>query len=552
MVWVLQARSRLNKMIATAPSQPQTSQPRRSKLAIFASVRMTVALLAFIATTVLLGAWCPQESQVGQDKVVEQFGPEMALVLHNLGITDIFHTPWFLILIGLLTVNMVACSMQRVFPKVRSLKLPMPYLGGEAIEKLPLVEKVALGAAPPRALDMLEQRLIACRYKVRRNGNALVAEFGKFGRLAPTITHIGLLTLLAGVTITSWTGFSGFQPIPVGGSLDFGSSEHSRLWIGKLPEWRVRVDASRREDYESGDPKQWYSDLTVIDGGLPVKSQQISVNNPLSYKGVDIYQSSWDLDSIVLRFNGRERRFELRQMGKVHAAFLPLEAETVLIFSIRNQQQPLRIFAKTPQWEAPRLLTEIAAGKSARLGSVELTYVSVIPVTGLQYKCDPGLPITYIAFGFIITGVLLAAVPHRQVWAYAEETGSTSNLGPNGNGTADGRVDLVPVAPGQSELTTIATVAGSTGPTPLAAGEPEPTNLGAMLEPVERLPSASAPTSIAALAPIHGQLDENPTSTPAIGCTLLVGGRSLKARTAFEKDLRKIVESMKAEAGELA
>lgn len=541
-------------MIATAPSKPQTSQPRRSRLAIFASVRMTVALLVAIATTVLLGAWCPQESQVGQDKVVEQFGPEMALTLHNLGITDIFHTPWFLLLIGLLTVNMVACSMQRVFPKVHSLKLAMPYLSGEAIEKLPLAEKLALCLSPPRALDMLEQRLVRCGYKSRRNGNALVAEFGKFGRLAPTITHIGLLTLLAGVTITSWTGFSGFQPIPVGGSLEFGSSEHSRLWIGKLPEWRVTVDASRREDYETGEPKQWYSDLTVIDGGVPVKRQQISVNNPLSYKGVDIYQSSWDLDSIVLRFNGRERRFELRQMGKVHAAFLPLEAETVLIFSIRNQQQPLRVFAKTPQWEAPRLLTEVAAGKSARLGSVELTYVGVIPVTGLQYKCDPGLPITYIAFGFIITGVLLASVPHRQVWAYAEETGSPSRSAPNGNGNGatDGRVDLVPVASRQADLATIAIAAGPADSTPPAVGQPESVSPESVLESAVSPPAAPRPTDIAALAPVHGQLDEFPTATPAIGCTLCVGGRSLKARTAFERGLRKVVDSMKAEAGELA
>ena len=44
-------------------------------------------------------------------------------------------------------------------------------------------------------------------------------------------------------------------------------------------------------------------------------------------------------------------------------------------------------------------------------------YVKCVPVTGLQYKCDPGLPITYVAFAFITVGVMLAAIPHRQVWA---------------------------------------------------------------------------------------------------------------------------------------
>jgi len=55
-----------------------------------------------------------------------------------------------------------------------------------------------------------------------------------------------------------------------------------------------------------------------------------------------------------------------------------------------------------------------------------------VPVTGLQYKCDPGLWITYIAFGFIIAGVMLAAVPHRQVWAQfvpGENEGGTLYVG---------------------------------------------------------------------------------------------------------------------------
>ena len=70
-----------------------------------------------------------------------------------------------------------------------------------------------------------------------------------------------------------------------------------------------------------------------------------------------------------------------------------------------------------PSGRAPRLLAQIAPGQSTNLGAVKLKYEGVIPITGLQYKSDPGLPITYIAFGFIMLGVMLAAVPHRHVWA---------------------------------------------------------------------------------------------------------------------------------------
>ena len=401
----------------------QKTTSGKSEFSIFASVKLTIVLLVLVAITVLVGAWCPQESQVGQEKVIEQFGRDLAVEFKRWGISDIFHTPWFLGLIGLLTINMIAGSVQRVFPKLKLLAVPLPFLSIEQIEKFPASRKLTLAnTSKEQALAELAQAIKQAGYRVKVQDNKITAEHGKIGRLAPTVTHIGLLSLLAGVTITSWTGFNGFQPIPEGGSLTFESSEHSKLWIGKLPNWRVRVDSSYREDYKSGDVKQWYSKLTVIDNhGKEVKHQEISVNNPLSYEGVDIYQSSWGLDKLVLDFNGFPRIFDLRPMGKVNAAFLPLDAGTILIFSVKDQKSPLKIFAKTPQWQAPRLLTELPLNHAAKLGQVKVGYVKTIAISGLQYKSDPGLPITYVAFGFIMLGVTLTLFRYWKVWACVQE-----------------------------------------------------------------------------------------------------------------------------------
>ena len=391
---------------------------KKSKLAIFASVRLTVTLLSLIAITVLVGAWCPQESQVGQEKVIEQFGEDMAMFLIKAGVADIFHTPFFLLLIGLLTVNMIACSFQRVFPKVRLLKQPMPFLGSQSVKKLPWSSQVNLRVEAQTLKSILSKELGNQHYVTTWQENRLQAEFGKIGRLAPTITHIGLLSLLAGVTITSWTGFSGFSPVLLNDYLSFQDAKHSTLWLGRLPEWRVRVNSTSRVDYPTGEAKQWFSDLSVVDSqNKTLARQEISVNNPLSYDGVDIYQSSWGLDKLLLRFNGQTRTFNLRQMGKLYAAFLPLGENCILIFSVHDQKTPLRLFAKRPDWPSPRLLGEIPLNKEIKLGSVSLQYLQTVPITGLQYKSDPGLIVTFVAFAFIITGVILAAVPHRLVWA---------------------------------------------------------------------------------------------------------------------------------------
>ena len=250
--------------MVTAVSSAKKQEQPWLRLSLFASVKLTIVLMTLIATTVLIGAWCPQESQVGRQKVIEQFGPQVGQEMIKLGIADIFHSPWFLGLIGMLTVNMVACSVQRVFPKVRLLTQPMVFLGQREITKMPVFDETRLAMQPGEALVALQTKLEKSGYSVVANGNKLTAHWGKFGRLAATVTHIGLLSLLGGVTVTSWTGFTGFQSVPLHSDLSFEDSEHSKQWLGHLPPWRVHVDATRRENYETGDPKQWYSTLSVI------------------------------------------------------------------------------------------------------------------------------------------------------------------------------------------------------------------------------------------------------------------------------------------------
>ena len=144
----------------------------------FASVKLTVSCLTLIAATVLLGAWCPQEAAGGQEKVIEQFGEEWGMRFIQWGISDIFHSPWFLGLIATLTINMVACSVQRVFPKVRLLRQPMPFLAAREIGRLPYNAHFGVAVPMDTVLQALTQKLRRQGYVVRRDGNRLTAEFG--------------------------------------------------------------------------------------------------------------------------------------------------------------------------------------------------------------------------------------------------------------------------------------------------------------------------------------------------------------------------------------
>lgn len=397
----------------------KTTKPEARKISPLASVQLSVFLMTLMAATVLLGAWCPQEAQVGQDKVFQAFDRKTAEFLVRSGISDIFHSAWFLTLTAMMTVNMIVVSFQRVFPKLKNYTREMPYLGSKEIGKLsyqlnfPLKSEGVTG----EVFEELTSKLKRLGYKVQRQDNRLKAEYGRMGRLAATVTHIGLLSLLAGISITNWTGFNGFRPVLLGESLTFEDAKHANWWVGKLPQWKARVDSTRRENYPTGEAKQWYSVLSVVDkDGKVLKTGEISVNNPLSYEGTDIYQSSWGLDQLVISFNGKEETLNLQSMGQKYAAFMPLDPETMMILSLSSEGKELRVFAKRKEWETPKMLGLIPLGQALSLGGVDLKFEKVLPVTGLQYKCDPGLPLTYVAFIIVMTGVLLASIPHRHLW----------------------------------------------------------------------------------------------------------------------------------------
>jgi len=503
-----------------------TNDPTPKKISVFASLEMAVTFMSLTAITVLIGAWCPQEAVVGREKVFEAFAPDVAKFLIKYGVSDIFHSPWFLFLIAMLTLNMVAVSFQRVFPKVKLLKQVMPFLKGRQIENMPVARKIYLGNySSSAAMSFVVNELAKRKFTVKVDEQSLTAESGKYGRLAATITHIGLLTLLAGVTVTSWTGYSGFQPVLLGETMLMSGSQHSKLWIGKLPTWGVRVDSTRRENYPSGEPKQWYSNLSIVDEkGKVLKQGEISVNNPLSYDGTDIYQSSWGIDAVEVSFNGHPQRMQVQPMGKRYAAFLPLDQSTVFIFSVLDTTAPMRVFAKRPDWEAPKLISELKPGESVTLGTVKLKFDRVIPVSGLQYKNDPGLVTVYIAFAFIMVGVMLAAIPHRHIWVSVEQRSGKED-------DPDRTLQLGAVEDPDATLK-LNNVADPDATLKLSATEdPDVTlKLNATHEPTE------TPARIEA------------THEPA-GTYLYIGGKSLKAKTGFEKLIDKLVESLSQQIG---
>jgi cytochrome c biogenesis protein len=143
----------------------------------------------------------------------------------------------------------------------------------------------------------LGRNLVSKGYEVFLKGGSLYAFKGISGRFAPIGVHVALLAILGGAAYGALAGFEGQVMLPEGGDFLVSSALQNApvaLPGSPLPGGANRVLRLDKFviDYRSdGSIGQFRSVLTQLDlDGRRLGQQEISVNQPLRFGGVTVYQ----------------------------------------------------------------------------------------------------------------------------------------------------------------------------------------------------------------------------------------------------------------------
>lgn len=413
----------------------------------FSSVKLAITLFIFLAATTLIGTVLPEEPMVGTSELIKKYGLEKYRLLKGFGLTDVFHSWWYLVLLTALGINLTVASFRRVFPKWR-IAFAWPVEIEEAnIKNLPINCELSLNNG--FGLSNLEKKLKEKNYKTKISGKTLLAVKGGWHRLGASVTHVGILTLLIGCALSTLTGFNGMAQVAENEGFyltDLGdksaqirSSEPENwlapvskmpLWLGKIPSYLIKVNKTWRVDYESGQPKQWYSDLSVFDQNKKeLIRKTVHVNEPLEFMGLDIYQSNWGKFSQI-SFNGESVTLPLENLHGEDVIILPLGEGIGLKLKV-VENDILELYSVSANSTKQKYLGKVEKGKKLQLGPLSIGYSGTQTLTGLQFKSNPGGILIYPGLFFMIFGVLIAFGSRKQIWAQINESNTKIIIGGN-------------------------------------------------------------------------------------------------------------------------
>ncbi len=257
------------------------------------SVKLAIWIIIVLAVTSILGTVIQQNQP--PEKYRQVYEDWAYNLMDRVNLFDMYHSWWFLLLLCLFTLNLTCCTIDRLPRVIRTVRKPKWILDDATENSLPLKERWKRKGDVPHWTDNYKAALtrVFAAPKVTEADGAvhLYAERGVYSRFGAYATHAGIVIVFIGAIIGNVFGFKSYVNIPDGkeaSHLDArGGKEHINL------PFSVRNNRFWVETYPSGQPKKYASDLSVIESGREVLRKTITVNDPLVYKGIWFYQSSY-------------------------------------------------------------------------------------------------------------------------------------------------------------------------------------------------------------------------------------------------------------------
>ncbi|MFW5982138.1 MAG: cytochrome c biogenesis protein ResB [Halanaerobiaceae bacterium] len=407
---------------------------------IIYSMKTALFLLILIALVSVVGTIIPQgNSQIWYQ---ENYSTFIFHLIDIFKLDNIYHSLCFLGLFGLLSLNLIGCSISRLGSLIK--KMRKPYFQGNKIltvsEDIQIIKSRLQEMGYKKIYFVKSESLLddkqTKKTEAKSNDNQakksekpdmIYASRAKPGFLGSWLTHLGFLLIIIFYCI----------------GLIFGTSILISIVPGDLKEldeldFAIRLDDFQidyREDYSID---QYYSHVQVFSENNRI-DHTISVNNPLSFNGYGIYQlaTGWAAniqllieDEFIKEFSLLEgEMYDLRD--KLQLRFLKFLPDPVFIHGSLRNRSPLPVSPHLIYqiWEGEQLVDMglIKMGEKKSWHNIGFYFTQPQRYTSLEVKKDPGIKGVFLGGIILLIGMIFSFyINPRSVVVRADQQGNSS------------------------------------------------------------------------------------------------------------------------------
>ena len=312
----------------------------RAGVELLSSMRLAITLFVLICTAAGIGTVLKQNEPI--NNYINQFGPFWAEVFYKASLSAIYSSWWFVLSVAILVISTSLCVTRNIPKIMRDWGIFKEDIRAQSLKAFGHTAQANLSESPQAAAQRIGQMLAGGGWKVklqeRKNSDAshegqsswmVAAKAGRVNKLGYIAAHSAIVLVCIGglldgdlivkaqMLLNGKTAYSG------GGLISDVKPEHrlspsnptfranllvaegaqsstailnqgTGVLIQDLP-FSIELKKFVVEHYSTGMPKLFASDIVIHDKETGAKTPaRVEVNHPVNYKGIEIFQSSFD------------------------------------------------------------------------------------------------------------------------------------------------------------------------------------------------------------------------------------------------------------------
>lgn len=403
-----------------------------------ANLKLAIIILLTLALFSSIGSIIEQnkEPQFYQNHYnFEIFGIPFYQIILRFSFQNIYTSYWFLSLLFLLAISLISCTILQQLPTLKFSKRYYFYKQQSQYKKLLIKLK-----SNKVCKTQLSSKLVDQKYSLFFQKNCIYAYKGLISRLGPIIVHFSLIFILIGSTISALKGFTAQELIPKSEIFHIQNIVKNGAFA-QIPQNSFRVNDFWSIYSSKGDITQFYSDISVLDNQAnEIKRKTISVNNPLLFKDLLLYQSDWGIVGFRTEIKnkntnsiGQVIQIPVLKLNEFNSQFwvssfpFSYDRDENYIILLQNNRGQINIFNTKGQFIKTQNLGQIVS----RDNYTKINFIEILSSTGILIKSDPGIKVIYSGFFTLMISSLLSYLSFSEFWLLKTSNGIFSGAQTN-------------------------------------------------------------------------------------------------------------------------